>query len=115
MLSVAAFREDKFSQAFPTFGSERMGAPVVSFCRWDDKPIRLREPVTKPDAVILQDATLLRGMNPFDGLDAAGYILLNSNRSLEELGLTDLSASLDPRHQAVIPASSIAQRYVGKP
>jgi pyruvate ferredoxin oxidoreductase gamma subunit len=44
MLSVAAFDEGRHAQAFPTFGSERTGAPVVSFCRIDDKTIRLREP-----------------------------------------------------------------------
>ena len=47
MLSVAAFLEDKHAQAVPSFGSERMGAPVVAFCRIDDKEIRLREPVRR--------------------------------------------------------------------
>ena len=50
LLSVAAFLEGKHAQAFPSFGSERMGAPVMAFCRIDGKPIRLREPVTQPDA-----------------------------------------------------------------
>ena len=48
MLSVAAFLEGMHAQAFPSFGSERMGAPVMAFCRLDDKEIRLREPVTHP-------------------------------------------------------------------
>ena len=59
MLSVAAFLEGRYAQAFPSFGSERMGAPVMAFCRIDDKEIRLREPVLEPDALIIQDATLL--------------------------------------------------------
>jgi Pyruvate ferredoxin/flavodoxin oxidoreductase len=50
LLASAAFREDRHAQAFPSFGSERMGAPVISFCRIDDKPIRTHEPVTEPDA-----------------------------------------------------------------
>src|SRR5262249_29925757 len=50
LLSLAAFLEGKHAQAFPSFGSERMGAPVMAFCRIDDKPIRLREPVTSPNA-----------------------------------------------------------------
>src|SRR5271167_5240761 len=54
MLSVAAFEEGRYAQAFPSFGSERMGAPVVSFCRIDDRPIRTREPVMEPDALIVQ-------------------------------------------------------------
>ena len=52
LLSVAAFDEGRHAQALPTFGSERTGAPVVSFCRIDDRPIRLREPITDPDAVV---------------------------------------------------------------
>src|SRR3569832_22556 len=59
LLSVAAFLEGRFAQAFPSFGSERMGAPVMAFCRIDAMPIRLREPVLAPDALIIQDATLL--------------------------------------------------------
>ena len=59
MLSVAAFLEGRHAQAFPSFGSERMGAPVVAYCRISDKEIRLREPVLKPNALIVQDPTLL--------------------------------------------------------
>ncbi len=59
MLSLAAFDEGRFAQAFPSFGSERTGAPVVSFARIDDREIRLREPVMQPDALIIQDPTLL--------------------------------------------------------
>src|SRR5207244_2313099 len=53
LLASAAFGEDRHAQAFPSFGSERMGAPVMSFCRIDDKPIRTHEPVTEPDALII--------------------------------------------------------------
>src|SRR5690349_22662399 len=67
LLSVAAFREERHSQAFPSFGSERTGAPVVAFCRIDDKPIRLREPVVVPDALIIQDPTLLHQIDVFAG------------------------------------------------
>ena len=74
MLSVAAFDEGKHAQAFPTFGSERTGAPVVSFCRIDDKPIRLHEPITEPDALIVQDPTLLHQVNLFAGLRPDGYL-----------------------------------------
>src|ERR1039458_8924098 len=49
LLSLAAFDEGRYAQAFPSFGSERMGAPVVSFCRIDDHEIRAREPVMEPD------------------------------------------------------------------
>ncbi len=75
LLSVAAFDEGKHAQAFPTFGSERTGAPVASFCRIDDRPIRLREPVTDPDAVLVQDPTLLHQVDLFAGLTTPGWVL----------------------------------------
>src|ERR1700687_5838807 len=80
MLSIAAFLEGKHAQAFPSFGSERMGAPVMAFCRMNDKEIRLREPVMQPDALIIQDSTLLHQVDLFNGLSPSGYILINSTR-----------------------------------
>src|SRR4249920_4006201 len=80
LLSVAAFLEGKHAQAFPSFGSERTGAPVVSFCRIDDRPIRSREPIAEPDALIVQDPTLLHQVDLFEGLSPEGYVLINSKR-----------------------------------
>jgi pyruvate ferredoxin oxidoreductase gamma subunit len=59
-LAVAANLEHRDAQAFPSFGSKRTRAPVVSCCRIDDKEIRLREPVLEPDAVVVQDPTLFK-------------------------------------------------------
>ena len=87
LLSVAAFDEGRHAQAFPSFGSERSGAPVVSFCRVSDHPIRIREPIAEPDALIVQDPTLLHQVDLFAGLDADGYLLINTSRNFEELGL----------------------------
>jgi pyruvate ferredoxin oxidoreductase gamma subunit len=67
MLSMAAFEEGKHAQAVPSFGSERMGAPVVSFCRIQSGPIRSREPVVAPDCVVVQDPTLLHHVDVFRG------------------------------------------------
>ena len=78
MLSVAAFLEGEHAQAFPSFGSERTGAPIVSFCRIDEKEIRLREPILEPDALIVQDPTLLKAIDVFQGLKPDGYLLVNS-------------------------------------
>src|SRR5215475_6210780 len=80
MLSVAAFREGRHAQAFPSFGSERTGAPVVSFCRIDARPIRLREPISHPDAVVVGDPTLLTAIDPFQGLRDDGWVLVSSTR-----------------------------------
>ena len=90
MLSVAAFLEGRHSQAFPSFGSERMGAPVMAFCRIDDKEIRLREPVMEPDALIIQDPTLLHQVDLFQGLSATGLGPRSTlHAHLAELGLDE--------------------------
>ena len=115
MLSVAAFEEGKFAQAMPSFGSERMGAPVVSFCRIDDKEIRLREPVLHPDALIIQDPTLFHAIDVFAGLSASGYILINTSRSVEELGIKEVADQLPPGHVRTVPATELAMTYVKRP
>ena len=115
MLSVAAFLEGKHAQAFPSFGSERMGAPVMAFCRMDDKEIRLREPVMEPNALIIQDPTLLTQHAIFDGLPEDGFILLNSTRSYAELGIEEEVARLPEGHVCGIDASKLAMKYVGRP
>jgi pyruvate ferredoxin oxidoreductase gamma subunit len=91
MLSIAAFEEGKHAQAFPTFGSERTGAPVVSFCRIDDADQGARARLGT-DAPIVQDPTLLHQVDLFDGLGEEGYILLNSSRDFDELGLGEFAA-----------------------
>jgi pyruvate ferredoxin oxidoreductase gamma subunit len=96
MLSVAAFSEGRHAQAFPSFGSERMGAPVVSYCRIDDRPIRTREPVMEPDAIIIQDVTLLHQVDLFAGLTPDGYVLINTSQSFNELGLASLFSNFRP-------------------
>jgi pyruvate ferredoxin oxidoreductase gamma subunit len=114
MLSVAAFLEGRYAQAFPSFGSERMGAPVMAFCRIDDREIRLREPVMEPDALIIQDPTLLHQVDLFTGLHAHGYILLNSTRGVDELGLTDFLRRFRADRVCTLPATEIALKHVGR-
>ncbi len=115
MLSMAAFHEGRFAQAFPSFGSERMGAPVMAFCRIDDKEIRLREPVMAPDALIIQDPTLLHQVDLFKGLPASGHVLINSSRGLDELGLGDLARKLRPERLRTVAATELALQHVGRP
>jgi pyruvate ferredoxin oxidoreductase gamma subunit len=110
LLSVAAFLEGRHAQAFPSFGSERMGAPVVAFCRIDDRPIRAREPILAPDALIIQDPTLLHQVDVFAGLQPGGLVLLNSTREPAELGLGELDARVIP-----VPASELAREHLGRP
>ncbi|WP_126446520.1 2-oxoacid:acceptor oxidoreductase family protein [Sulfuricystis multivorans] len=115
MLSIAAFDEGRHAQAFPSFGSERTGAPVVAFCRIDDKEIRLREPVTAPDALIIQDPTLLHQVDCFAGLKPDGYILINTGKSFAELGLGEFVANYRPERLCTLPATELALKHVGRP
>lgn len=115
MLSVAAFLEGRHAQAFPSFGSERMGAPVVAYCRISDKEIRLREPVLKPNALIVQDPTLLNQVDVFSGLDRDGYMLINTTRSFDELGIGDFISDFMPEHLCTVPATELALEHVGRP
>ena len=115
LLSVAAFFEDKHSQAFPTFGSERTGAPVVSFCRIDTQPIRIREPIVEPDALIVQDPTLVHQVDLFAGVLPTTYVLVNTGRALVELGLDELLAALQPGRLVTVPATELAREHVGRP
>jgi pyruvate ferredoxin oxidoreductase gamma subunit len=115
ILSVAAFLEGKHAQAFPSFGSERMGAPVVSFCRIDDKEIRLREPIAAPDALIVQDVTLFKAIDVLQGLKDGGYLLVNTNRSFADLHLDAIVAKLSRGHAVTVPATELALKHVGRP
>jgi pyruvate ferredoxin oxidoreductase gamma subunit len=112
LLSVAAFEGGKHAQAFPSFGSERNGAPVVSFCRIDDREIRAREPIAEPDALIVQDPTLLHQVALFEGLRDDGYVLINTKRSFAELGLEDLEL---PGRRMTVPATDLAREHLGRP
>ena len=115
MLSVAAFMEGHFAQAFPSFGSERTGAPVVAFARIDDKEIRLHEPIDEPDVVLVQDPTLLEQVDVFSGLRPQGYLLINSEHTIEELGLAEAVAALPAGHAKTVPATRFAIEKIGRP
>ena len=115
LLSVAAFHEGRHAQAFPSFGSERTGAPVVAFCRISDRPIRAHEPIVSPDALVIQDATLLHQMDVFSGLRQHGYMLINSSRSFADLGLEEVVAGLQAARRLTVPATDVARETLGRP
>jgi pyruvate ferredoxin oxidoreductase gamma subunit len=110
LLSAAAFLDGAHAQAFPSFGSERMGAPVVAFCRIDERRIRVREPIVAPDALIIQDPTLLHQVDVFGGLAPGGVVLLNSVRTAAELRVAEVDARV-----LTVPASELARKHLGRP
>jgi pyruvate ferredoxin oxidoreductase gamma subunit len=115
MVSIAAFIEGRHAQAFPSFGSERTGAPVVAFCRIDDSEIRVREPIAEPDALIVQDPTLLHQVDVFNGLRPEGYILINSARTFAQLGLDELAGRFRRERMLTVPATELARKHLGRP
>ena len=115
MLSMAAFFEGRHAQAFPSFGSERTGAPVVAFCRIADQEIRLREPILEPDCLIVQDATLFKVMDVFAGLRSEGYLLVNTNKNFDEIHIRAAADRLPKGHAVIVPATEFALKHVGRP
>ncbi len=115
LLSVAAFNAGKYAQAFPNFGSERMGAPVVSYCRIDTHPIRIREPIVTPDALVIQDVTLLHQVDVLAGLPPTAYLVVNTTKTFDALGLGEFAATHDRARLRAVPGTEIALRHLGRP
>lgn len=109
MISIAAFEDGKFSQAFPAFGVERRGAPVQAFTRISDSPIRLRSQIYTPDYVIVQDATLLETVDVASGIKDNGVIIVNTTEKPENLKL-DTKARV-----MTVDATSVAMDIIGFP
>ena len=114
LLSAAVFAEGQYAQAFPSFGSERTGAPVVSYCRIDSNPIRVREPVMHPDVLVIQDPTLLHQVSLFDGAGDHVLLLINSERPAADLGIEDFTSRLRPGAVVTVPATELAQKHTGR-
>jgi len=111
MMALAAIEEGKFAQAFPSFGPERRGAPVMAFLRVDIQSIRLREKVYYPNAVVVLDPTVMDITKVDEGLQNGGVLVVNSNHTTEslrkEFGFT--------HRLTVVDASRIAQETLGLP
>lgn len=114
MLSLSAFLEGHYAQAFPSFGSERTGAPVVAYARIDEKEIRTHEPILEPNAVVVQDKTLLGAIDVFSGIDANGYAIINS-ADAPEVVVPELVKKLPAGHVVTVPATDFAMQKIGRP
>jgi len=109
LLAAAAFEAGFTCQAFPAFGAERRGAPVMAFVRIDDKPITLRSQIRAPDYLIVQDDTLLLDPNLAAGLKPGGAMLVNSRKPGEAFG-----ANFDGRI-VTFAATDLANKIIGRP
>ena len=110
LVAKAAIDEGKYAQAFPAFGAERRGAPIVAFVRISaDKPIRIRAEVTDPDIVVVLDPSLLRVVDVTSGLKANGMLVVNSKKQPEQI-----EKELGYNHSlATVDATAIARELLG--
>ncbi len=111
LVAQAAIGTGKFATAFPSFGPERRGAPVVAFARVDDQPVRTRYKVYNPDVVIVLDPSLLEIANPSEGLNEKGILIINSSEDAQTIrNKIGYSGRL-----ALTDASKIAREVIGLP
>jgi pyruvate ferredoxin oxidoreductase gamma subunit len=111
LLALAAIEEGKYAQAFPSFGPERRGAPVLAFCRISDQPIRIRANIYEPDIVVVLDASLLKIVNVAAGLKPDGILVTTTNDSAEQV-----REDLKIRNRVgVVDAVRIAREVLGLP
>ena len=111
LLALSAINEGKYGQAFPSFGPERRGAPVVAFCRVDDKQIKIRSEINNPDLVLVLDPSILRIVNVTAGLKGDGILITNTKYTADEIGKElGLTCKI-----AVVNATKIAREELGLP
>jgi len=110
LLAHAAIADGKNAQAFPSFGPERRGAPVIAFSRVADHTIRLRTTIQEPTVVVVLDPSLLRLVKVDQGLKPGGTVVLNTRKSPEEIRKAfGISARL-----ALVDANHIAREEIGR-
>lgn len=115
LIALAAFYDGKEAQAFPFFGVERSGAPIVAFARISAKTIKTREQVYHPDFLIIQDATLLNDDGILNGCHRESKLLINSSKSPIEI-FKDLKNNKNIKLANIYttPATEIALEFIGR-
>ncbi len=112
ILAVAAAEEGWNIQAFPEYGAERRGAPMKSFVRISDGPIRLRSGIQNPGIVVVLDDTLLATENVADGIPDDGVLIVNTDKDVDEvraqIGDSDVKLY-------VVDANQVAMDTIGRP
>ncbi|MBM4340093.1 MAG: pyruvate synthase [Deltaproteobacteria bacterium] len=111
LLALAAIWEGKYAQAFPSFGPERRGAPVVAFCRISEQSIKIRANIYQPDIVVVLDSSLLKIVNVAAGLKPDGIIVTTSKDPAEKV-----KEMLNVKNRVgAVDASKIALEVLGLP
>ncbi|MBI5606682.1 MAG: 2-oxoacid:acceptor oxidoreductase family protein [Deltaproteobacteria bacterium] len=110
-MAIAASEDGRFGQAFPFLGGggERRGKPIIAYCRINKEPIRIRSRVSEPDYTIVQDPTILKEVDVFEGLKPGGMVLINTDKSPEALEVPKNFRFI------IFSAEELARKILGRP
>ena len=112
LIAIAAFNDGKHAQAFPSFGVERTGAPIEAYARIDEKPIRTREHVYRPNVLIIQDSTLLETVDVAKGCDKNTLVIINTAKTKSDI--KQQGVNLPEKNIYPIDATKIAMEIIGR-
>ncbi|RJQ51003.1 MAG: pyruvate synthase [Actinobacteria bacterium] len=112
LVAEAALRQDKYFQASPEYGPERMGAPIQAFTRISPEPIDIFCGVTNPDIVAVLDPTLIGTVDVTDGLPESGTLIVNTSADPEAIRE---QTGFKTGKVATVDATQIAVDTIGKP
>ncbi len=113
LLAQAAAMEGMYSQGFPDYGPERMGAPMRGFTRISDEPIRVHCAISEPGMVVVLDDTLLSSVDVVSGTPAdGGLIVVNTLKSAADVRS---KLKLEGRKVFTVDATGIAIDEIGRP
>ncbi|MCK9217330.1 MAG: 2-oxoacid:acceptor oxidoreductase family protein [Firmicutes bacterium] len=109
-LVYAAVMDGIYGNSIPFFGFERQGAPVTSFVRISDKPIRPKNRVYNPHAIVVLEPTIMNAVNVFEGVEEGSTLVLNTALKPDKI-------DIDPKIKtlAIIDANKIALELLGRP
>lgn len=115
LIALAAFYDGKESQAFPFFGVERSGAPIVAFARISNHKIKTRQQIYHPDFLIIQDDSLISDEGILSGVSSQTKLLINSSKTKEEI-FSELKNNKNIKLANIYtaPATEIALEFIGK-
>jgi len=115
LIALAAFYDGKESQAFPFFGVERSGAPIVAFARISNHKIKTRQQIYHPDFLIIQDDSLISDDGILSGASSQTKLLINSSKTKEKI-FSELKNNKNIKLANIYttPATEIALEFIGK-
>ncbi len=105
LLAVAFLEAGRFVQAFPEYGPERTGAPMMAYTRVDERPIRLHAAISEPDVVVVLDPSLVLEQNVTEGLGSQGFLVVNSGGLGSRVVLPDIEGIV-----LAVPADELAEK-----